>query len=1136
MCLATCDCRSEKICAWLKIDEAHKKCSSARPVPLEEHILLLNGEGKYRVIPADCEDAQDSEAPAEHGEHLEIPGFQAEWRRDEKKRRLLQAILKRLFERDSSSRVLIFVGSRKDAAAVASFLKDTMQELFPLLRENRSSEEYLLFVEKLKTCEEDEGLLELLQNLIPHGIAFHHAGLSTNLRELIEAEFSEKESFLKVIVATETLTIGVNMPFDSMIMMSSSVPRGEGKQVRLTRQEYRNFIGRAGRLGQSNRTGISYLFLEERKDLEYFWKSYNNREEIESSLVGADEEALAPYYLSLLKNSGTDTFTLDKIKELFAESLTSFCRKEKTIEESRLYDALYEAYLADEFGTIGGKKPVTVYAVLAFGVHMAPYAFSTDTCIQIYERFYDGGSRCALPGTVTGEDIDSDRYLLDILYHVCRHREIESSSVLTYPKDDGKPGSLRTLKTAIIRQLQKILIEQDAEGKTLSELWPDGEKDKNELKKYMTQLNLGNEASIAQAALRAVLLFYWTKGKTVQEIKRITGFPIHLVSGDIERIAEVASFHLDAIQKCLADNTAYIQDMNVTNSFYTLQCRVKYGMSRELVQLANKHVHGLDRNKLLQLEAAARERGMTPVVFLYYEEKASRQYVTAPQRRSLMSALERRGEEVRFDTLLDMISKEAGRSLTAVQKTGLERIFYYDSQGDDSLFDAIRDAVVDNVLLPGIHVYTDGSLQQLVWLNEAHEEIHIGLLPNCGAGIKNETLPDLTAFFVRPARNQILLVSMPAHCANWKETMDALGRAYACNTVFDNQFFALILAHTILKALDKNDTLTAFLKDARGVYTAAEYKYYSPENYVKSDFPDDPALLFICSRNRSAYSRQNIDISEMQVQIWNQAKYAVVPWGDALETLDDGILDNAKIILLLEREMAARSRSLHSFIARLCGRRFRNTLLVLSNEMAQKKWNSAETLENQGECSWNANFCGVKQVLLHSTNDAAMAIRDYYLSAWDPTRFTIGVSYAHDDSVLPEERDLFYSDNALLKQVVDRLKGIYGEHQILFDQYKKANGLFYQNGAREESLDAYRTCKVFLILWNTLTKQNKNCIKEREAIFAHCKESGVRYFYLMPCGAPEPPEKDFGLQLTPNSIGDIVSEVRCALGDIWKPL
>ena len=867
MCLGTCDCKVDHICRWLDIDEAHRIFSSARPVALEEHILLLNGSGRFRTIPADCD-----ELPPEGGnppeERLEIPGYQEDWRIPEKKKRLLQAVLKKLVRRDSSSRILIFVSSKNEAANVAAYLKDSMQDAFPRISGPGQADGFEAFVRQLQNCEEDEGQLDLIQNLIPFGIAYHHAGLSTTLRELIEEEFQRRDSFLRLIVATETLTIGVNMPFDSMIMMSSRVPRGDGEPVRLSQQEYRNFIGRAGRLGQSNRPGITYLFLEEKRDLPFFWNSYNNREEVDSALVKADETALAPYFLSLLmKNRGAESFDETQILELFDRSLPHVCRPGKEIRPAVLCDALYEAYMADEGKAESkgrSKRQRKVYAVVTFGAHMAPYAFSTDTCIKIYEAFYDGRGRCALPPDVTSRDIDCDRYLLDILYHVCRHEEIENSSVLAYPKDNNRPDRQRALKTAVIRQLRLILEEKDPEGKPLYELWPSAPDDRNELEKLMNDTNLGNEALIAQAALRAILLFYWTKGQTVKELKKKSGLSAYLniVGGDIERLAEVASFHLDAVGKCLGSNTLYITDLNVPNSFYTLQCRVKYGMSRDLVRLANKHVHGLDRNRLLQLEKAAAAKGMSPTVFLYYEAAEAGNYLTPLQRNSLMAALERRGEAGGLEDLLDLLCKETGKNLTPKQLEGIKHIADPENQTAADLYEAIRDAVDGNELLPGIRVHTDGAGSNVLWQGRDGEELCIGLIPNPEDPSGGAELRRFLDRAASRGRSRLLLVHKTGTSVDWDNTLKAAGKNYGCATVLDTDFFALILAHTILKSLDSDDPLSAFLKDARGVFTSNEYRYYSPENYIRRQEPErDAQILILCGKNRSAYSNHCIAVS-----------------------------------------------------------------------------------------------------------------------------------------------------------------------------------------------------------------------------------------------------------------------------------
>lgn len=1128
MCLATSDCSSDKICRWLNIDKNHQIFSAARPVALEEHIVLLNGAGRYRTIPADCEELTTVSSQELKEEHLTIPGFQREWKLREKKKRLLQVVLDQLLQKECVSRILIFVGSQSEAASVASFLKDSMSSLFPLISGSARMVEYENFLQKIKNCEEDEEQSNLIQNLIPHGIAYHHAGLSTTLRELIEEEFQQEDSILKIIVATETLTIGVNMPFDAMIMLSNRVPRGEGEPVRLTQQEYRNYIGRAGRLGHSNHTGITYLFLEEQRDMSYYWGSYYNKEEIESALVSVKEKQLAPYYLSLLMDSNRKTFTQGQIDTLFKDSLTHVCRENRGFDADELYNALYNAYLANvstDSGKGRGRELTQQYEIEKFGMHMAPYAFSVETCIDIYEKFYDGRKNHGLPWEITSEDVENDRYLLDILYHVCRHTEIENSSMLSYPRDDRNPSRLRKAKTLVISQLKNILAQTDPEGNRRYELWEQSEY--SDLYRLMTEINLGNEDCIAEAAMRAVILFYWTKGKTVREICKITEFSsfTKVTSGDIDRIAEVASFHLDAINKCLS--SAEIKNDSVVDSFYILQCRVKYGMTWNLVRLANKHVHGLDRNKLLQLEKAANERGMKPVDYLYCASvEELEEYITQTQRNSLMETLERRGEASGFTSLLEVVYKDAGSKLTNQQKKSIERIYSFERQTVSSLYNDIRDTVNDNALLPNIKVVSDGYPELLLWQSKKYGDIQIGILLD----YQNQEQIDRVNEYFNKAREKgnayFLLMPKCGETKDWKSAQSEAARTLGCKTVFDNEFFAMVLANAILKAIVEEDPLTAFFKDARGVFTVDEYKYFSLENYIgNGPTVAQSKLYLICDRSRLAYSTRFINLSELQTQIGKNVQYDVLPWGDVLEHMDEFVLE-APIVLMLEREMITRSHSLYTFINRLNQNRFRNNLLILASEDAQRKWNEPNRIETQtvGECHWNRDFCAVDQIVLHDTSSAAKAILDY-CDTWKPGQFTIGISYAHEDSFEEQQRPIFRSDNILLKQVVDQLKAIYGEHQILFDQFKKANRMFNENQAREKSLEGYRTCKVCLILWNTLTIQNKNCIKEREAIFDHCKNSTARYIYLVPAKAPEVPEAEFGLQLNENRIQTIVNEV-----------
>lgn len=1142
ICLATSDCSTIHVCKWLGIDDgSHKIFSAARPVALEEHILNLDGSGQWRTIPADCEILVHDDFQREQ---LSIPGYQKEWKLREKKEQLLQALLKKLMNTGDNLRILIFVASKSEAENVAGFLKEKMGNHFSAPDLQKGGEEHFdNFLQDLKNCDEDQEQASFIQSLVSNGIAFHHAGLSTTLREKIEEEFQHPNSSIRVIVATETLTVGVNMPFDVMIMMSSYVPRGEGEEIRLTQQEYRNYIGRAGRLSQSKNTGITYLLLDNRSDFVYFWNSLSQREEIQSALTGADEKTLAPYYLGFLIRKGIK-FTEQDISDFYEHSLSKLGNSRSEISTKKLCDALYDSYLADN-GTKGAGRGISAdtkeYKVESFGSHMAPYALLTDTCIKIYDYFYFGTE----PGSVSSKDINSDRYLLDILYHVCLHEEIENMSVLTYPKDNRNPSRRWRMKQAVINQIKNILSETTADGNEKYAFWPsaqsndkdDGEVDRNDLDRLKNEVNLGGEDYIVQASLRAILLFWWTMGKTIRDIKRITGLgaDMKLVSGDIERLAEVASFHIDAIAKSISTNTLHFTDPQIYNSLYSLQCRVKYGMPQDLIRLANKHIHGLDRNRLLSLRKDAQDRGMTPLVCLYCDTTIAEKHLTHSQRNSLMAALERRGEMNKFDARLELLDKDAGMQLTPEQRNGIEQLYNFEDMDAGALFETIRAVVQNNELLPNTRVVTYGEKYELLW-EASQETIYIGVLSN----VKDFDKNSFNKFFADAESNKftkLLLVSRSEenedNCS-WKERLEEMGTAFECETVFDNQFFALILAHTMLKSLKHVDSLVAFMKDARGIFTVDEDRYYSPENYI-GDFSStsDAELSVLYSKNRLVYTNHNIDISEFETQIEKQHKCRVLPWGNDLTELEDNLLTEP-IVLLLEREMIVRSKSLRCFVTKLQENNFYNTLLILSSEDAQKRWNEGNSLESRGECNWCKDFCGIYQIVCHDTNSAAKEALKYLTRK--PECFIIGVSYAHDDTYSLEDRNIYKSPNDLLEEVLTELTDPKGDWkfrkcQILYDQYMPAKKLFGQNRGKKKSLEAYRNCKVCLILWNNISNNNDNCKEEREAIF----DSNVRYFYLCPTDAPDVPlppdvpKEDFSEKLNENNIRIIAEKVEKAV-------
>lgn len=81
---------------------------------------------------------------------------------------------------------------------------------------------------------------------LTRGIAAHHAGLLPVFKEIVEALFSE--GLVRMVFATETLALGINMPARSVVLEKLAKFNGE-THVDITPGEYTQLTGRAGRRG-----------------------------------------------------------------------------------------------------------------------------------------------------------------------------------------------------------------------------------------------------------------------------------------------------------------------------------------------------------------------------------------------------------------------------------------------------------------------------------------------------------------------------------------------------------------------------------------------------------------------------------------------------------------------------------------------------------------------------------------------------------------------------------------------------------------------------------------------------------------------------------------------------------------------
>ena len=81
---------------------------------------------------------------------------------------------------------------------------------------------------------------------LEHGIAAHHAGMLTAFNETVEQLFAQ--GLVKVVYATETLALGVNMPARTVVLESLRKWDGQAHN-QLTPGQYTQLTGRAGRRG-----------------------------------------------------------------------------------------------------------------------------------------------------------------------------------------------------------------------------------------------------------------------------------------------------------------------------------------------------------------------------------------------------------------------------------------------------------------------------------------------------------------------------------------------------------------------------------------------------------------------------------------------------------------------------------------------------------------------------------------------------------------------------------------------------------------------------------------------------------------------------------------------------------------------
>ncbi|XVF35495.1 hypothetical protein REPUB_Repub18cG0150400 [Reevesia pubescens] len=137
--------------------------------------------------------------------------------------------------------VLIFCSTRKGCESTAKHVSKFLKKFSVNVHaDNSEFVDIISAIDALRRC--PAGLDPILEETLPSGVAYHHAGLTAEEREIVETCY--RRGFVRVLTATSTLAAGVNLPARRVIFRQPRVGRDFIDGTR-----YKQMAGRAGRTG-----------------------------------------------------------------------------------------------------------------------------------------------------------------------------------------------------------------------------------------------------------------------------------------------------------------------------------------------------------------------------------------------------------------------------------------------------------------------------------------------------------------------------------------------------------------------------------------------------------------------------------------------------------------------------------------------------------------------------------------------------------------------------------------------------------------------------------------------------------------------------------------------------------------------
>lgn len=262
--------------AKLKAKPCHTIYTDTRPVPLQHYVFPKGGDGLHLVVDDKGQFRPDSFELAMNAlgggdGDGEGAGGGGRGKRDKRRSRGgpgggapgdksdCYKVIKMIMERNFYP-VIVFAFARRECESLAlqmSKLDFNSDDEKTLVRSV-----YQSAIESLMEQDRDLPQVSAALPLLERGIGIHHSGLLPVVKEVVEILF--QEGLIKALFATETFSMGLNMPAKTVVF--KEVRKFDGETTRFVSSgEYVQMSGRAGRRGL-DASGIAILMCEERME------------------------------------------------------------------------------------------------------------------------------------------------------------------------------------------------------------------------------------------------------------------------------------------------------------------------------------------------------------------------------------------------------------------------------------------------------------------------------------------------------------------------------------------------------------------------------------------------------------------------------------------------------------------------------------------------------------------------------------------------------------------------------------------------------------------------------------------------------------------------------------------------------